>query len=892
MSTPKSAALYYADDISYANLGLHDYIIVESDNISPYTHGFKTYKKKLYAYVSVGEAASYRKYYKALKPEWKLSKNTTWNATILDISNDDYHQFVYDKIIQPLVDKGYENFFFDTLDSYQLLSISPEQTKEYEKGLIRLIKKFKQRFPKAKLIVNRGFEVLDEVHQEIDAVLFESMFHGLNARASAYKEVKEEDRKWLLDHVKKAQVYHLDVISVEYIDIRQKDKIEKTIERLEALGIIPYVTNKEFTRYGNSSKHLIKREVLVFYSQSVLKQHSNAHYLASLPLEYLGYIPVLKPIEEGLPSREELSRYKGVIIWNEKAFKQSETFEKWIETLVNEKIKVLFLDGFGIADDTHLCKFLEIKKEPNRTSFLQKTKIVHQDEIFGFETPLSLGYFQSVYVPKKAQRLLDIEYENTQRNVPVAITPWGGYALSGTTTSSFGENTLWVLNPFSFFKEALALETIPVPDPTTENGRRLLFTHIDGDASMNKAEWDPRSFSIGVMYEKILKKYTIPQGVSIVEAEMNPRGLYPKDSAALEAMAQKIYALPYVEAATHTYTHPFKWMQIKEGRLSPQYRLKVEDYNFSIDREINGSLSYINSRLLSKDKKPAKTVYWTGDCMPQEDVLEYTYKHDILNINGGDTIITNDKPWLSLVAPLGLKRGEYRQVYTGAENENVYTNDWLGPFWGFKKVIQTFELTNTPRRLKPIDIYYHFYAASKTASLTALDEVYQWALLEEVMPIYTSEYIPKVLEFYDMSMSKENNRWHFYGMKELKTLRVDKENLHLVYKSSQSIIGQKKEGKSTYVHLNTQASILELQEGKKADENYLIDTNAQVLGYINEGKQISFHLKGYVDIVLNYHLKKGCELHTKSNLISKEKKGSEIGLKFKTKEADVLIQCQ
>jgi hypothetical protein len=178
-----------------------------------------------------------------------------------------------------------------------------------------------------------------------------------------------------------------------------------------------------------------------------------------------------------------------------------------------------------------------------------------------------------------------------------------------------------------------------------------------------------------MMYERILSKYTIPQSVSIVQAETDPNGIYPKDSQALEEQAQKIFRLEHVEGATHTLTHPFKWGEIHNDDLKEEFRLKLNDYNFSIDKEIRGSLEYINTRLMPEGKRKANTVFWTGDCMPQEEVLEYTYKNGILNINGGYTTITNDKPWLSLVAPYGLKRGEYRQVYTGAENENVYTND-------------------------------------------------------------------------------------------------------------------------------------------------------------------------------------------------------------------------
>lgn len=890
----KSAIIYYADDISYANVGAHDYIILEPDNVSPYTHGFKTYKKKIYAYVSLGETVSSRTYASEIRPEWKLKQNRLWNSTVMDVSNDAYHEFIYDKVIQPLVDKGYENIFFDTLDAYQSVAATAQENEKYRLGLIRFIKKLKHRFPTMKLILNRGFEIMDEVHQELEAVLFESLFYGLSSKDLSYTAVKQEDRAWLLAKVDTLKSYGLDVIALDYIDINEKEKIADTVEKIKALGIIPYVSNKALTRYGNSSKKVVKREILVLFNSDIEKELSSAHFLASLPLEYLGYIPVLKRIEEGLPDEEMLSRYRAVVIWPEKLLQKTRSYTQWIELLLKHQIKVLFLEGFALTDDTELCTRLGVDKITNKTEVLDKQTILHKDKAFDFETPLRLRYAPALYHSKQAEPLLSLSNKEAQVHMPVALMPWGGYALSGMVTASFMDDTLWVIDPFVLFKKGLALEDIPAPDPTTENGRRLLFAHIDGDASMNKVEWDPRSFSIGMMYEKILNKYTIPQSVSIVQAETDPQGLYPKDSAALEEEAKKIFRLEYVEGATHTLTHPFFWGKIKDDDLDEKYRLKLQGYDFSIDKEISGSLSYINTRLMPPGKEKANTIFWTGDCMPQEEVLEYTYKHDILNINGGYTVITNDKPWLSLVASYGLKRGEYRQVYTGAENENVFTNDWLGPFWGFRKVIQTFELTERPRRLKPIDIYYHFYAASKTASLTALDDVYKWALKQETMPIYTSEYIPKVMEFYDLSMYKEADKWYCEGMQALKTLRLSQAMPEVDYQASQAVLGEKKEGENRYVHLDTQATTiaLGLKGSVNKDENYLIDTNAEVLGYEKSAKKTAFKLHSYVDIVLNYHLKKGCTLETRPQPLRKSNRADTVSVELKGKEADVIIQCR
>ena len=72
------------------------------------------------------------------------------------------------------------------------------------------------------------------------------------------------------------------------------------------------------------------------------------------------------------------------------------------------------------------------------------------------------------------------------------------------------------------------------------------------------------------------------------------------------------------------------------------------------------------------------------------------------------------------VAAMGIRKGPYFQVYAPNQNENVYTNHFTGPLYGYERVIETFLLTERPYRLKPVNIYFHTYSASRRASLEAL----------------------------------------------------------------------------------------------------------------------------------------------------------------------------
>jgi hypothetical protein len=329
---------------------------------------------------------------------------------------------------------------------------------------------------------------------------------------------------------------------------------------------------------------------------------------------------------------------------------------------------------------------------------------------------------------------------------------------------------------------------------------------------------------------------------------------------------------------------------IHDGNLDAKYRLKVKDYKFSVDRELRGSLDYINDRLEPKGKK-TRLIFWSGDCLPREQVLAYVYKNDFLQINGGDTIITNSDPWLSLVAPLGIRRGSYYQIFTGAQNENVYTNDWHGPYWGFKKVIQTFQLTDSPRRLKPVDVYYHFYTGSKRASLKALETVYDWVTKQESTPIYTSSYIPIAMDYFDISLARDGGDWLVRGTRSLKTLRIPA-SLYPDYSRSEGVVGDRKYLEGRYLHLDTREE-QRFRLGKNPVETArLEDANAIVTAYSEEKESRKISLVSQVALKLRVRVPQGCSWQTEPKADEVSRKGDIVSINYHTrKDANVTLSC-
>jgi hypothetical protein len=896
----KSAIVYYGTDISYPMVGVHDYIIVEPNNIDTSKHGFQVYKDKMYAYVSIGEIDTEDAAFKKVPKKLFVGTNKAWKSKLLNLCDPSYKEFLFKEMIEPQMKKGFKNFFFDTLDSYQLVAKTPQQRADNEDALVDIINTFHEKYPDAKLITNRGFEIVDRVHNALTAVLFESYYQGVGGEDLGYKEVSKEDRKWLDIQVKKLKSYKLDIICVDYLPIEKFPTDSKNlINKLQLKGFIPYVSTKELDSYGQSSKKIVKREILTLIDESrVDRIFQGSHQYGALVLENKGYIQSLYDVSRyPLPSMKKMQEYAGVVIWLNQAYKEPDKLVQWILQLQKYNIKVVFAGDFFIYNYA-LLKPLGINVLNLKIDSNSKPKVLVKDEMMAYEIDPSFSAIQSSIKISSGKPLYKISYPNNQETTLAAIMPWGGFAVDQAFMTEISQDNLWVINPFKFFTQALRLKELPVPDTTTQAGKRILFSHVDGDGIMNRAEWNTKLFAGDVIYSDILTKYKIPISISIIGAEVNDNGLYPKIAPQLRTIVKKMYALDNVEPATHTFTHPFFWGKIQgNGDLNEKYRLKPKGYQFSLDYEIKEMLEEENKDFLPKGKKPkAKTVFWSGDCAPTEKVLKYVYKNNILNINGGDTYITNLHPWLSYVAPMGLERGGYYQIYTGAQNENVYTNEWLGPFWGYKKVIQTFKRTNSPRRLKPIDVYYHIYSGSKRASLNALKYVYDWSIKQDVNPIFTSEYIPKVMDYYTVSIAEDKQKFFLDGFKDLKTVRLENLEQNSTVMLNENIAGFNHFETHTYLHLGMKKElVVEKKFQNKVKKAYLISSNGKIIKMEREKGGLKLEIDSHVDLEFELFTPKGCvvSLKPKPKASDIKREENKIIVKYKNnKWVSIDVRCK
>lgn len=850
-----SLAFYYGEKAPINQLKFYSNIVVE-----PSSHldlrSLQTSDRKVFAYVSLGEVQSLHQYPTPINKNWVIAKNGEWQSLVMDQTNPAWQTFFLDKVIVPLWEKGYRGFFLDTLDSYRLASQDQRQMKKQQEGIIAIIHAIKAKYPEAQLILNRGFEIIPQIRPAVDGVVAESLFSSWDNKNKRYVKVSKEEREALLKELLLVKKMGIPVTVIDYLAPEAAEKAKMLAKKIADLGFNPWVTNGSLTKLYLFDFDILPRKILLLYkgkqNNAFAKMNNYLSRAVSMPLNYMGYTTVLQNIsDQGLPKNLSAKEYAGIIIALDGLFlgKEQELY-LWYRTQIQKKIPLVILNNLGFSLTPQKLKPFGLSI-PDFIFPAHKVKMVYKSPLMGYEIPPVAT--EDNFVPLRllqGKSLLKLEDETGAVFDVAAITPWGGYFLTNNYLIFVNGGTdngddRWTIDPFNFFKQALRLPDRPVPDATTENGTRLMIAQIDGDGFANKGQWYKGPFVAEIMRKEFLERYSIPTTVSIIEGELAPYGLYPALSSQLEAIAKQIFALPNVEIASHTFSHPFQWHKAeayKGNKVNP-FSLPIPNYRLNLRREVYGSVEYINNKLAPVGKK-CKAFLWSGDGDAPEEALKYVYELGLANINPG-TLITKYYSSMTDVSSLGLYEGPYFQVFApiGNDNEAIALED---TFYSLIDILDSFKLTDKPRRLKAIDIYVHFFTLSQMAGVQALHKVYAWALAQPVMNIYVSDFFNIVSDFNDLVIAKKGEGWLFETNDSLRELRIPLSMGYPDLISSRNVIGYSLYNEDVYIHLGPGGEAYVSLTTKPASIPFLVESNVRVKRFVRKAQNIDFSLEGYL----------------------------------------------
>ncbi len=904
LTSPESFAFYYGAEPPLEELRAFDRVILEPDHVKIPPVEADTADSmaqgRWMAYVALGEVNRSRDYFRKIPEEWKLGGNSAWGSTVLDQTAEAWPDFFLLQVITPLWKRGYRGFFLDALDSYELHVKSPEDRALQAEGLVAVIRRVKKAYPSARIMLNRGFNILPQIHELIDAVAFESLFRGWDAGQSQFTEVNEEDRFYLLDKAQNImKTYGLPVVSIDYVPGADRALMRSTADRIKHLGLIPWVTTPSLDFLGVGSVEVVPRKVLMLYdgAEGLGKDELAIHRNADPMITYLGYVPEHRDIRIAPPKYSLIGRYAGILCWLAPGRNAvSETMNAWLVSQAAQGIKIVF---WGETPFTLKSTHAEAFGLRSRHSVVKDTlvKVIQAEKVMNFEMePLpDARAFRSLQI-KSGQPLLRLANARGDTMVAAAYMPWGGFVLAPflLRTIPMQKQDRWVVQPMNFLVQALQLPVLPAPDVTTENGTRLLMFHVDGDGFANKAEWVPHPYAGEVLETEILKKYPFVTTFSVIEGEVAPHGMYPEHSASLLPIAKRILALPHVEIASHSFSHPFNWNKFaRGGAVGRENHLDIKGFLFAPDlmeREVAGSIDYIN-RELAPPGKSCKVFLWSGNCNPDARTVGLTYAAGVVNMNGGETLISASSDSWTGIAPIGIDKGGNYQVYAPNQNENMYTHEWTGPFYGYENVIKTFEQTDKPIRFKPVDVYYHSYSGSKQASLHALVKIYDWVSQRDFFNLYVSEYTPKVVDFTRIALARSGNAWVIRTAGALKQLRLPATLGYPDMKLSQGIAGYADVGDTRYIHMTGSRGTLILS-AKPPAQPFLASANAAVMEWNAGERHLRMTLQGHLNLVFTLGRVNSCQVSSGGvKLNGKTDAGGYFSYRLPAKQAKIEVSC-
>jgi polysaccharide biosynthesis protein PelA len=199
-------------------------------------------------YLSLGEIRTSDPFLTFVDPAALLPENPDWPGTRrVDIRNPSWHLLMLDRRIPSLVSQGFTGLMFDTLDTPpHLESVDPVRYGGMREAAVALVHSIRLRWPEMALIMNRGYALLPDVVEDVDAIIAESLMTspGCGGRGFAWADLHEvEEQLMLLDPAARRHPV-LPILSLDYWDPEDTNTIAEIYRRERELGHHPYVATR------------------------------------------------------------------------------------------------------------------------------------------------------------------------------------------------------------------------------------------------------------------------------------------------------------------------------------------------------------------------------------------------------------------------------------------------------------------------------------------------------------------------------------------------------------------------------------------------------------------------------------------------------------------------
>jgi cysteinyl-tRNA synthetase, unknown class len=202
-------------------------------------------KRLVIAYFSVGEAESYRYYWKQewtrTKPSWVGKENKEWKENFLV----KYWEPTWQNIIfgnpQAFADRviaqGFDGFYIDRADAYYYFGDNADVRQKMRDFIVKLTTYMRAKKPDVAILVQNAEELLDNKAyvEAIDGIAKEDLLYGITHREEPNKK---DDVDWSANLLKDAQKNGKKIFVIEYLT--RLNYVADAKRRLDQMGFVMY----------------------------------------------------------------------------------------------------------------------------------------------------------------------------------------------------------------------------------------------------------------------------------------------------------------------------------------------------------------------------------------------------------------------------------------------------------------------------------------------------------------------------------------------------------------------------------------------------------------------------------------------------------------------------
>ena len=245
-------AVYYSDKEPLERFASFDLLILDSTHHPP-LQPLKEQGKTLLGYISLGEVEKRNHYYKEMQQAGALlQENKNWRDSFYaDIRSIKWQKLVVEQLVPDILLKGFDGIFIDTLDSpLDLERRVPARFSGMSRATVQLIRKLRANYPAMIIMVNRGYEVLQEIALDIDLQLGESVFADYNFNRKGYGRVRDADYRMQVEWLKAAKQKNpnLQIMTLDYASPDDTRWIREIYRTQRNNGFVPYVATIKLDR--------------------------------------------------------------------------------------------------------------------------------------------------------------------------------------------------------------------------------------------------------------------------------------------------------------------------------------------------------------------------------------------------------------------------------------------------------------------------------------------------------------------------------------------------------------------------------------------------------------------------------------------------------------------